>query len=352
MVERKSYSLSKPWQVLILSWILIGMLVVGVSLSFLEIQNYRAEAKYTQGINHLQQNNLDQSIDHLDRATDLNSNLDLYYRDLAQAYFFKLESLLREGDIAQNREQASQLIKNSIDMAKQATDINPYSIANWNVRGFIYRNLIVYLKDANEWAIKSYERSRGLNPNSPFILTEIGRIHVIKANLLGPQDNETEKQKLLDTALDKFRKALELKPDYSPAQFQISVVYDLQGKTDEAIAELENLKQTAPNDPRLAFQLGALYWEKEEYSKAQTELERAIELSPNYSNARYFLGLVYDKQGRKDEAIKQFEKVAELNPENQEIKTILANLEAGKAALEGITIPSPPVEETPEEIRE
>jgi len=39
-----------------------------------------------------------------------------------------------------------------------------------------------------------------------------------------------------------------------------------------------------------------------------------------------------DKRG----AILQFEKVEELNPGNQEVKKILANLRAGKPALEGI----------------
>ncbi len=73
-------------------------------------------------------------------------------------------------------------------------------------------------------------------------------------------------------------------------------------------------------------------------------------MNENYSNARYFLGLIYDKEGKENKAIEQFGKIEELNPDNEEVKKILANLKAGKPALEGITPAQPPIEEKPEEV--
>ncbi|MDP2946205.1 MAG: tetratricopeptide repeat protein, partial [bacterium] len=90
------------------------------------------------------------------------------------------------------------------------------------------------------------------------------------------------------------------------------------------------------------FQLSFLYYKNDQFDQSKPVFERTVELSPNYSNARYFLGLIYDREATgKAEAIKQFEKIAELNPDNNEIKQILVNLKAGKAALFGIAPPAP-----------
>ena len=43
----------------------------------------------------------------------------------------------------------------------------------------------------------------------------------------------------------------------------------------------------------------------------------------------------------RNKAIEEFRKIAELNPDNNEVKQILANLKAGKAALLGIAPPAP-----------
>lgn len=109
----------------------------------------------------------------------------------------------------------------------------------------------------------------------------------------------------------------------------------------------------ASNDIGLAFQLGVIYYRLEELEKARDEFERAKVLNVGYSNARYMLGLVYDRLGRKSDAEAEFLVVLELNPNNQEVRDILANLEAGLPALAGIDQPGqPPIQETPPEIGE
>ena len=95
-----------------------------------------------------------------------------------------------------------------------------------------------------------------------------------------------------------------------------------------------------------------MYYNDNQLDKAQSELERAVSLDENYSNARYFLGLIYDKKSEKNLAIEQFEKIKALNPDNAEVPKILANLRAGKAALEGIVPSQPPTEEKlPEQLK-
>ena len=60
---------------------------------------------------------------------------------------------------------------------------------------------------------------------------------------------------------------------------------------------------------------------------------------------------MFDAKNNKAKALEQFSKIAELNPDNEEVKKIIANIEAGKTPLDGIQVSQPPVQETPPEIQ-
>jgi len=238
-----------------------------------------------------------------------------------------------------------------VNAAQKAAAAAPANIANWNVQGFVYRSLI-RVPGADALALAAYEKAKGLEPASPFSWTELGRVYILQTqNLVSQEGKETERETALAKALENLAKAIELKADYAPAHFLTAVVYEQQGKNDEAIAKLEDTKKIAPDDTGLAFQLGTVYWQKKDLDKAQAELEHAISLNANYSNARYILGLVFDAKNNKAKALEQFSKIAELNPDNEEVKKIIANIEAGKTPLDGIQVSQPPVQETPPEIQ-
>ena len=176
-----------------------------------------------------------------------------------------------------------------------------------------------------------------MEPSSPFSWTELGRVKILSSRA---QD-----------AIADLEKAIQMKSDYAPAHYLIAVAHDQLGNQAEAIRKLEEAKMAASGDTGLAFQLGVLYYRQNEFEKSRAEFERTKILNNAYSNARYMLGLVYDRLGRRQDAIAEFAAVAALNPDNQEVRTILSNLAAGRAALDGIGQPSnPPIEENPEEI--
>jgi tetratricopeptide (TPR) repeat protein len=267
------------------SFLFVCLFIFGISLSFTQIRNLSADIRYFQGIKAWQNGKLDQGINFLERAIKLNSDLDLYQRDISQLYLRKLNETLEKKE---NDQKVQNLTFLSINSAKRATEISKNDVSNWNNLGFIYRNLGV-----EDQAIDSYQKSIELEPKNPYVSNEMGLIYLAKADLA--------------KAKDSFQKAIDLKPDYLPAYFQ----------------------------------LGLLYYNDNQTEKAKNEFLIAISLDENYSNARYFLGLIYDKEGKKDLAIEQFEKIEKLNPESQEVKKILANLKEGKSALEGMT-PLPP----------
>ncbi len=305
------------------SFVFVALLVLSLALLFSASQRYLAEINYSQGIAAYQAGDLDKAITKVSEAVKFTSQKqDNYLRDLSQLYLYKINEEIQAGDIAEN-EQKKQEINNlaaaAVNAVKIATETAPNNAENFIVSGFVYRSLIGLFGGADEWSIKSYEEALKLEPNNPFTFTELGKVYLAF--------NKTEEAKT------NFEKAIALKGDYAPAHFQLALVSIKEGKIKEAIDKMVQIQAVAPNDIGLAFQLGVIYYNDEQFTNAQTNFEKAISLNNNYSNARYFLGLTYDKQGKKGLAMEQFEKIAEFNPENQEVKTIIANLEAGKPAI-------------------
>jgi cytochrome c-type biogenesis protein CcmH/NrfG len=301
------------------------------------------------GIKNWAAGNKDVAVRQLEKAATMNPTVDFYYRELSQIYLLKLNDDANRTDLSQEEKtrRVQLLTNNMINAATIATNLNPSSVDNWSGRGFIYQNLTGLVNGADEWAIKSYDEAIKLEPINPYYPVQKGMVYMRKALSLA-EDKKDEKEQVLLQAKEQFEKALEIKSDYATARFQLAMVYQAQGKTDEAIKGLENTKQYAPNDIGLAFQLGILYYQNKDFQKAQSEFERAVGISPNYSNALYFLGLTYDQQGEKAKAIEKMEKVVELNPDNIDIKKVLENLKAGRNALEGIAQEAPlqaPIEE-------
>jgi len=333
---------------LFFSFLFVLIFIFGISLSFTQIRNLLADIRYFQGIKAWQNGELDQGINFLERAIKLNSDLDLYQRDISQLYLRKLNETLGKGEDSQKIQSLTFLSTNS---AKRATEISKNDVVNWNNLGFIYRNLISLVGGAEDWAIDSYQKAVELEPKNPYIFNEMGLIYLAQADLLTKSGKEEGAKENLAKAKESFQRAIDLKSDYAPAHFQLAMIYQREGKVKEAISKLEETKLIVPLDKGLAFQLGLLYYNDNQLEKAKAEFLRAISIDENYSNVRYFLGLIYDKEGKKDLAIEQFEKIEKLNPESQEVKKILANLREGKSALEGIGPLQPPIEEKPPERR-
>ena len=330
------------------SLLLLLVIVLGAGLLVLQGVRYYAATQHKRGLQLSQQGQLQQGINHISTANQLhdlpfNSPVDLYYRDLGQLHLRRANQInADESEI--NPGQVRTSVERGAAAFNRATEIAPFNPANWNTRGFFYRNLIG-MEQADKLALQSYRKAAELEPSSPFPHTEIARVNI----LLAQQDSE---QGSFEDALEALEEAIKLKSDYASARYLKAVVHDQQDNLQQAIEDLQQAEQTSGGDPGLTYQLGLLYWRNDEIDNAQTKFKQAVEANPEYSNARYMLGLAYDKQDQKQKAQQQFEKVAELNPDNDRVEQILKNLQQGQPALEQIGTTTAPIEQTPEEIKE
>jgi len=354
--KQNTYNLKRSPKVLLLtsfSFVVVIIVIVG----FLYIQGTRfvAEINYKKGLDLVQmEGKIDEGINKVIKSTIINPYEDRSYNVISQLFLLKMNRDSNMPDLDQQQRLNLMQVDaiNAINSSVRASTLSPQDVSNWLTRGQVYAQLIGFINGADDWAEKAYEEAAVLDPQNPFIYTQWGKIYIAKANLMAP-DAQTDKaaqeriSEYLEMALEKFNKAIELKPDYSEAHFQSALIFDAQGKSNEAIAKMEINRQLLPQDTGIAFQLGVLYYKTERYREAGAEFVRAVVLDPDFANARYFLGLLYDQAGDKESALDQFERIVRLNPDNEHIKDIIDNLKAGLPAL-GSSELGPP--EQPEEI--
>ena len=113
-----------------------------------------------------------------------------------------------------------------------------------------------------------------------------------------------------DKTVATYLKAIQLNPADPSLYLSLARWQGLQGRLDDAMRTANTALALKNNNPNTLFLL--------------SNLERARK---NTDNAEYWLGLAYVQAGQKTEAIAQFKKLSGLHPDNQELKTILKNLE-------------------------
>lgn len=350
---------NSPRAALMLSFLFIVAVIFSVAGLYLQGQRYVAERHFSKGATRdlKAEEDVDKAMESLVRAGQLNPRNDLYFRTLAQAFALRANLELQKTGNKPTEEQSRQIVllaANAVNAGKRATELNPANVQNWAALAAMYRDLGPATPGAVEAAEAAYAKSIELDPNNPVYHTELGRILLAKADAeaakVSRDAKEEEKSRiqatvedLLRQAREKFDKSIELKQDYAPAHYWVAVILERQGKTGEALAKLESVRNYNPNDLGVGFQLAILYYQNGDKDKAIAELERLVRLNAQYSNARWYLASMYEEKGRLDDAIAQIEEVKKANPGNADVEKRLEDLKVKKSgggtAPEGLPEP-------------
>ena len=367
--EKKEISLVKRPQRAMLSFlVMLSVIVLILAGDYWVGRKYVASVYAQRGLRFSSERKINQSVNNLFRAINLDNQNDQYYLFLSQALQQKVVNLIDNQNSKKNKDNKSNngnQIKTTmgqiINISKRATEIDSKNVSNWVNLGDSYYNLIGLADKADKFAVDAYQKAHQLDPLNPVIFVKIAKSYLAKSdfvqqkiNLIAKQPAQKikvnkekvlkqlkdEYQKNLSSAQENFQQALKIKPDYLSASYLSAQTNIRQGKTEQAINKLVLIANQYPFDSGIFYQLGLLYYTKKDLVSAQSAFQRAVKLNPNFSNALYFLGLIYDHQGNKKMALQQFEKISKLNPKNQEIKKIVENLKAGRSALEASQINS------------
>lgn len=117
-----------------------------------------------------------------------------------------------------------------------------------------------------------------------------------------------------EKAVDEFKKAIEINPNYVNAYNNLGMAYEEMGLFDKAIVEYKKAIQLKPNYKRAHGNLGSVYGKKRLFDRAIAECKEAIEIDPAYADAHNNLGIAYINKGWVDQAMTEFKKAIELEP--------------------------------------
>ncbi len=345
-----------PHRALIAALVLIAVLVGSTFLLFISTTYFIGEVNYTQGLWLMNQGKNEQAIGKFQNAVSWYKD-DQYYRTLSEVIVDNSLRKIASGKADQNQVEAIQTnFQVAINLAAEATEINPLERENWLVLGETYEKLLKYVVGADQKAVKAYAQIESIEPNNPIPYLAQGRTMYTMASTLDTQikqakaaqqqkdqnvqvdeeallNAEANLEKLLNDAENKLKEALAKKNNFEPAYLLLAKINLLRGDTDTAIYNLFAARSINPRNLDSLFVLGTLLNNNGEYQAAGVAMENLLKASPDNANVMFILGLVYDAAGLPDRALELFNKILEKEPENKTVQQVIANIEAGKPAV-------------------
>lgn len=153
-----------------------------------------------------------------------------------------------------------------------------------------------------ELALRELLTAQRLDPESPRIQHALGIAYLQKG-----KEAEAEQH---------LKRALELRPDYQDARYNLSTLYMNQGRYDECIAESKRLYDdptfTAPW--RALTNWGWAAYRKGNVEEARRQLSYAHDYNGSYWPTLLNLGILEAEQGNKVAAMRYFQQVLERDP--------------------------------------
>ena len=317
---------TRPFLVSVLSIVFLVLSVSAISWMWLMGQRLVAEANYSTAVLEFQNGkSIEASIAHLNAAVALNRLNDVTYRNLSQAYLINLARVVQGPDPEKGR-VVNQLLRASIDTAKRATELSPVNVDNWTNLAVVYQTIAPYTRGADEFAIVNYREALKREPNNPVFYNEIGKLFILRADayrtLVASKDETTRKEAEanmraeLEKAAVELNQAIQVKPDYASAHYNLGILYERQGRIKDAIMKLEQVLQANNQDVGVGFQLALLYYQNHESTRATEMLKQILRLDPSYANAHWYLSAIYEENGKIDEAIVELETLKRAMPDN------------------------------------
>ncbi len=163
----------------------------------------------------------------------------------------------------------AQLVSQAVNEGKIATSLRPHESATWQNLGSIYRNLINVADGADQFAISAYAQAVTLDPGNPALRVEYGGLLY---QLGVASSNASDRATLFSRAQSELQTAINLKPDYANAYYNLSKLLETTKDYPNAYLAMQKaLSLLGPDSPDL--------------SKATSELDRLKAKLPQSSTS-------------------------------------------------------------------
>jgi len=132
--------------------------------------------------------------------------------------------------------------------------------------------------------------------------------------------------KQFDTAIKFYKKALEIKPDYAEAYYNMGIALRDNGDLNAAIDSYKKALEIKPDYVGAYFNTGNILKDIGDLEAAINSYKKALEIKPDYAEAYNNIGLILTDKGDLEEAINSYKKALEIKPDYFETKENLISL--------------------------
>ena len=118
-----------------------------------------------------------------------------------------------------------------------------------------------------------------------------------------------------------YKKALEVKPDYSDAIVGLSNLLANANRAAEATDLVAKAAAASPGDAKLRLQQGVIFFNTGKQAEAAEVFEKIVAADPTSAEPHYYLGTIAVGQNKTADAIAHLEKYLSLNPTGGNVAT-------------------------------
>jgi tetratricopeptide (TPR) repeat protein len=165
----------------------------------------------------------------------------------------------------------------------------------------ISRGIDLYMRQDYKGAVKEFQRSIGLAPNSS---NSVDAASYMADAYIALDDTKG--------AIKALKTSLRLNPYRDDINIKLGNLYFSEERYPEATTEYEKAVKLNPSAGNI-FALGQAYMNTGRYSDADVQFNKVLRMAPREPNGNFGLGLNYSKQGRYEDAISQFKAAIRLD---------------------------------------
>ncbi len=174
--------------------------------------------------------------------------------------------------------------------------------ASGDAQAEFQRGIEAYRGDRDDEAVEAFKEAARLDPDFAEAHYRLGLAYAVVG-----QDEESEKS--FEAAVKLYEKILDKEPKNSDAQFFLGLIYGKLGKYDQSVKFFKEAVRNSPEeDDDKYYELGLAHYKLAQYKEAITAFNKALEINPDYFPASDALEKAKPGLERREAFLKNLEK--------------------------------------------
>ena len=128
-----------------------------------------------------------------------------------------------------------------------------------------------------------------------------------------------------DAAIESYKKALKINPDYADAYYNMAIVLNDKGESELALEGYRQALKIKPNYADAYINMGVILKEMGDLEAAIKSYKQALKIKPNYAEAYNNMGIALKDKGDLEAAIDSYNQAVKINPNYAEAYNNIGN---------------------------